>query len=85
MHWASQRWMPRLFLERERWLKLPDFFFKIQNNNDCVLSQILNFSFHDFLENEDLENTKVTSVVASASNPEPSSSPYRYGQQLLGS
>uniref|UniRef100_A0A452TNN1 Transmembrane p24 trafficking protein family member 8 n=1 Tax=Ursus maritimus TaxID=29073 RepID=A0A452TNN1_URSMA len=60
-----------------RWLKLPDFFFKIQNNNDCVLSQILNFSFHDFLENEDLENTKVTSVVASASNPEPSSSPYR--------
>ncbi|XP_019662653.2 protein TMED8 isoform X1 [Ailuropoda melanoleuca] len=28
-------------------------------------------------ENEDLENTKVTSVVASASDPEPRSSPYR--------
>ncbi|CAK7316409.1 protein TMED8 isoform X2 [Vulpes vulpes] len=28
-------------------------------------------------ENEDLENTKVTSLVASASDPEPHSSPYR--------
>ena len=43
---------------------------------------MLNFSFHDFLEKEDLEkedleNTKVTSPVASASDPEPHSSPYR--------
>lgn len=60
------------------------FFFLIQDYYDYVPSQILNFSFLDFLENEDLENTKVTSV-ALASDPEPHSSPYRYGQQLLGS
>ncbi|KAF5922928.1 hypothetical protein HPG69_013273, partial [Diceros bicornis minor] len=53
------------------------FFLKIQGNYDCIPSQILNFSSHDFLDNEDLENTKVTSPVASASDPEPNSSPYR--------
>ena len=61
-------------------MKLPGFFcffFKTQDNFDCVPSQVLNFSSHDFPEDEDLENTKVTSVAASASDPEPDSSPYR--------
>nr|XP_006206173.1 protein TMED8 isoform X2 [Vicugna pacos] len=49
----------------------------IEDNYGCVPSQALNFSFHDFLENEDLEDTKVTSLAASASDLEPHSSPYR--------
>ncbi|MXQ96630.1 hypothetical protein E5288_WYG022017 [Bos mutus] len=44
---------------------------------DVVSGFVLNFSSHDFPEDEDLENTKVTSVAASASDPEPDSSPYR--------
>ena len=61
-------------------MKLPGFFFfflKTKDNFDCVPSQVLNFSSHDFPEDEDVENTKVTSVAASASDPEPDSSPYR--------
>lgn len=66
-----------IFRKRKLFETARFFFLKIQDNYDCVTSQIPNFSFHDFPGNEDQENTKVTSPVTSARDPEPDPSPHR--------